>query len=302
MKQPIHKATQRIKVLLLKLMRYGLKVQFVPGSQLHIADTLSRAYSDATPHAESTQQIREKESIHSLQCVFSLPVTPKGLSKLQETTAQDPFSLLVIEFIEKNWHKYRKRVPSDIRSYWTIRNELHVAEGLIFTGDKLVVPESQVSDMLDKSHEGRLGMEKCKSKARRIMYWPGMSRQIEDRVAQCSTCGKFKRANQREPRFPHPNPNRPWAKVGSGIFTFGSHDYLIVVDYFSKWPEVCKLDRKSALCHLPPESRFRAIWYTRRVSSQQHAIRFSKPHLCAVEWTEREDSWYHQTTNEESKG
>ena len=40
----IHKATPHVKVLLLKLLRYDMNIKYIPGSQLYIADTLSRAY------------------------------------------------------------------------------------------------------------------------------------------------------------------------------------------------------------------------------------------------------------------
>ncbi|GFO24396.1 Pol polyprotein [Plakobranchus ocellatus] len=38
----------------------------------------------------------------------------------------------------------------------------------------------------------------------------------------------------------HEIPNRPWAKLGADIFYFGGHDYLLVVDYFSKYPEIAR--------------------------------------------------------------
>ncbi|GFO34956.1 transposon ty3-i Gag-Pol polyprotein [Plakobranchus ocellatus] len=44
----------------------------------------------------------------------------------------------------------------------------------------------------------------------------------------------------------HEIPNRPWAKLGADIFHFGGHDYLLVVDYFSKYPEIARLKTKTA--------------------------------------------------------
>ena len=39
---------------------------------------------------------------------------------------------------------------------------------------------------------------------------------------------------------------RPWDKLGADHFTFAATDYLIVVDYFSKYPEVIKVKSKCA--------------------------------------------------------
>ena len=100
--------------------------------------------------------------------------------------------------------------------------------------------------MLQKIYETHLGMEKCKSRAREIMYWPGMSCDIEEIVSRCKVCAKYQPNNQREPMIPHEVPNRPWSKLGADIFTYGSNDHLVVVDYFSKYPEVVSLPDKTA--------------------------------------------------------
>ena len=50
---------------------------------------------------------------------------------------------------------------------------------------------------------------------------------------------KYRRENSREPLIPHEVPLRPWQKLGADIFDYGGQAYLIIVDYFSKYPEVC---------------------------------------------------------------
>ena len=65
-------------------------------------------------------------------------------------------------------------------------------------------------------------------------------------MANCATCNKFKPANQREPLIPHEIPDRPWAKLGGDLFEFGNKVYLIIVDYFSKFPEVSLLPNKGS--------------------------------------------------------
>ena len=41
-------------------------------------------------------------------------------------------------------------------------------------------------------------------------------------------------------------PERPCAKVGADLFEFKNQHYLLIVDYFSKWPEISRLDNLSA--------------------------------------------------------
>ncbi|UYV79078.1 hypothetical protein LAZ67_17001042 [Cordylochernes scorpioides] len=45
----------------------------------------------------------------------------------------------------------------------------------------------------------------------------------------------------REPMLPHQAPDYPWQKVGIDIFQIESLRYLLIVDYFSKYPEIYQL-------------------------------------------------------------
>ena len=102
------------------------------------------------------------------------------------------------------------------------------------------------SEILKCIHTGHMGIERSKARAKVCVYWPGMYQAIESEVKQCSTCNKYSTANQREPMLPHPVPERPWEKVGVDYFTLAGKDYLLVVDYFSKYPEVLQVNGKTA--------------------------------------------------------
>ena len=89
------------------------------------------------------------------------------------------------------------------------------------------------------------------------MYWLAMSNDINEMLAKCSTCLKYRRENQREPLTPHEVPLLPWQKLGADIFEYGGSAYLLIVDYFSKYPEVCLLQGKSASAVI---SHFRTVF------------------------------------------
>ena len=48
-------------------------------------------------------------------------------------------------------------------------------------------------------------------------------------------------SNQQEPLQPHDIPRRPWQKIGTDLFDWNGKPYLIVVDYYSRYPEVAEL-------------------------------------------------------------
>jgi len=58
----------------------------------------------------------------------------------------------------------------------------------------------------------------------------------------------FRSRQTSEPLAPHPVPVYAYQKVGADIFTLHGKDYLLIVDYFSKFPEYVQLASKSADC------------------------------------------------------
>ena len=116
----------------------------------------------------------------------------------------------------------------------------------MFTNDRIVIPAKLRPEMLKLIHESHFGVEKCKSRARKLLYWPRISYDIECLIRECDVCTRFCNKHQREPLMSHDIPNARFYKIGVDIMTFKNIDYLVVVDYFSKFPKMCVLNDKTA--------------------------------------------------------
>ena len=117
--------------------------------------------------------------------------------------------------------------------------------------------------MLQLIHESHQGIVKCKQRGRDILFRPGMSSQIEEKVSQCSLCTQFQRAQPREAMIIQDLPDRMWSKVGTDLFEYNGGHHLLCVDYYSKWIEVAKLDNlTSGKYHLSPEESICSVWDT----------------------------------------
>ena len=94
-------------------------------------------------------------------------------------------------------------------------------------------------EMLKNIHSSHLGIEKCKRRARDILYWPGMTAQIEDIVLNCMyNMLQISENNTKEPLLSHDPPHRPWTKVGAELCELDGRTYLVLVDYYSNFIEV----------------------------------------------------------------
>ena len=242
-KKPLCKASPRLQHLLLRLQKYEITVNYVPGKHMNVADTLSRAYLSDGPTDDEISKDMDK-MVHSL--VESLPISQEKLAEMKLATASDETLQSLSTTVKDGWPSLKANVPLSIVHYWNVRDEIHEAEGLLFLGQKLIIPQSLRRDIFRRIHESHLGMEKCKSRARAVVYWPGMSADIENMVAKCSICLKYRNQNQKEPLMPHETPDRPCQKLGTDIFELYSKSYLIIVDYYSKYPELCLLRDKTS--------------------------------------------------------
>lgn len=78
------------------------------------------------------------------------------------------------------------------------------------------------------------------------VYWPGILSDVTNLVLTCSICNKYNRSNKRNELLNYEIPKIPFDKVGADIAHYGGKDYLVVVDYFSRWVEISKLKWKTA--------------------------------------------------------
>jgi len=108
-----------------------------------------------------------------------------------------------------------------------------------------VIPVNLRSHMLNLIHESYFGMEKCKAKARQLVYWPRMTVDNERTISACDTCAQFQRSPQRESMIPHSIPTNRFEKVAMDIMTWCVQDYLVVFYYYSKYPELLPLQDKT---------------------------------------------------------
>ena len=97
----------------------------------------------------------------------------------------------------------------------------------------------------EKLHRSHIGIQGTLRRAREIIYWPGMNKDLEDYISKCETCNTYQSSQQKEPLICHDVPHRPWEKVGCDIFTLNEADYLCTVDYYSDYFEVDLLHKKT---------------------------------------------------------
>ena len=236
-KKPLINVTPRLTRILLSLKKYNITVTWKPGKEMKLADFLSRAQLDNT---DDTEDI-ENANVEVYEFIKELPISKEWYQLFKDETENDPILREVIKCLNNDqWpdHKFQSRIFNGL---YNIRDELFVEDGILFFNRRLVVPCALHENMLKLLHQGHFGIEKTRDRARQIVYWPGMSADIENFVKACPNCSEFRYSNQKESLCKHNIYDRPWAKTAMDLFDYSGGKYLLIVDFFSKYFEFSKL-------------------------------------------------------------
>lgn len=233
----LNEMSPRIQRLMMKMQRYDFELVYTPGKHLLFADALSRAPT------ESCVSTTEEDVEHHVNMVATaLAVSDEKSKHIAEVTKQNVDLQRVIQNMDEEWP------VSSCPQFYHVRGDLCCVDGLLLKKGRIVIPQALRQDILNRIHEGHLEIEKCKRRARESVYWPGLNKDIETLISKCETCQKHRSRQSKEPMVVMELPTSPWHKVGMDLFHFKGKDYLVVINYYSNYPEMALLTNASAAC------------------------------------------------------
>ena len=238
--------TPRIQRFRMRLMRFNYTIDYTEGKNLVTADTLSRAPVQASQYQnkEKGKHLEEKHIETFINTVFkSIPISDARLKQVHEEQEMDELISRVKNYVKRGWPS--KCEEKELIKYSSIKHELTICNDILMYKCRIVIPKSMQKQILDSIHEGHQGIVKCRAFAKSTVWWPGISKDIQDKINECSICEKY-REDKTEPLKPTETPEYPWQKVGSDLFEWEEKHYLIIVDYFSRWIEIAMLRNLSS--------------------------------------------------------
>ena len=193
-KKSLFKAPKRLQRMLLRMQKYDVQLVHRKGTQMELADTLSRAY-------------------------------------LQEEVT--PFELGLESINMAQYLPIRREVLKAAVHYVQFRDELSELDGIIFRGNQAVIPSTLRRDMLERIHSAHIEIKGCLRRARECLHWPSISSAVNDYIDKCSICCSFESKQAKETLHSHQGAGRPWAKIKTDLFSCNDLNYLFTVDYYS---------------------------------------------------------------------
>ena len=227
----------RIFRLKQRTLPWRFKVVHLPGKTNHAADALSRHPAPSGEvHGLSLADEMEEILISAIHGQIE-KVTTISWDCIVKATQEDPALRLLLEKIESG--TLPEICPrEDIIPYWQYRKSLYTCDGVIMYKDRVVMPPSLRQSASESLHAAHQSVSTMEQRARDIIFWPGMTADIQRIRDACTDCNKIAPSQPSLPSAPSKPPSTPFEQIVADYFNFGGRNHLIVADRLSAWVEI----------------------------------------------------------------
>ncbi|GFX40081.1 hypothetical protein TNCV_4317171 [Trichonephila clavipes] len=248
-----------------RLQEYDVEIRQRKGSAHGNADALSRR-----PCPESCKYCSRIEKKFGVIGPIVRQVTTPSTSTLDpwsdEMVRKDQLADAeikpIIQFKESSdekpsWQDIAPFHPTSKR-YWSLWDSLHLRNGVLYrkweSDDgktfrwQLILPKTRISTVLKELQGsptgGHFGVMKTLQKVRERFYWNNVRSDVEKCCRTCDPCTARKGTRKRtRGRLQLYNVGAPFERIAFDILgplprsSDGNNNILVVMDYFTKWPE-----------------------------------------------------------------
>ena len=208
------------------LSQYNYDLVFKSGKSNVVADALSRlpmcSESDSDSPAEYIKMVQD------------LSFQNYSFNDICKLTKEDFVLKILINYLKFGWPKQ----DNICGEFSKIKNDLSLYEGAVLFRNRVIIPSKLRKEILDILHIGHNGILAMKEEARKTIFWPNISLDIEEKVKNCNNCSvnNFQKCL---PKLQWPQSNKVWERIH--IDYCGPVDnkyFLILVDSCSKFIDV----------------------------------------------------------------
>ena len=221
-----------------RTLPWFFRIAHLPGKTNFAADATSRhpcpsaevtsiSASDLVEPIIAAAIRREAEGFSS--------ITWQGIAK---ATRDDNSLNSLLHAIDSGSFDENLRHDPTIAPLWQHRESFYNVDGVIIYEDRVVIPPSLRPVILEHLHAAHQGVSAMENRARKIVFWPGMSLDINNVRARCPDCCKNAPSQAALPSSPATPPSTPFEAVFADYFDFAGHHYLVIGDRLSGWVEI----------------------------------------------------------------
>ena len=250
---PHAKPSTRIERWLMKIQEYDFIVEYRPGKD-NPADYFSR-HPVRTP-TKSSQEEKVAEEHINFVTAHALPKTV-SLEEVIDASKTDVIIQAAMRALHTGrWHEVIKSNPeheSELKRLYLLRSELSANESdLLLRGNRIVIPVSLRTKLVNLAHEGHQGLVRTKNLLRQKVWFSGIDAMTQKIVGECPQCQITTTENNREPLQMSKLPAGPWLELSCDLMDLPNGKYVVIlVDDYSRYPMIEILNSATSRAVIP---------------------------------------------------
>jgi hypothetical protein len=251
-----------------RLQSYDVVIEHRKGGLHNNADALSRR--PCCIECKHCTKAETKEGIVDVRLISLSSAERWSSEHVQQDQESDPDLQKIMKAMKSGQRPTKQEMSGEgaiAKAYWAQWQSLKLQNGCLYrvwededgkaNRDLLVVPKCRITEVLSEFHDGpsggHLGVNKTYDKIRTRFYWIGCRQSIADWIQSCQECMQAKGPKTRSRgRMMQYSSGAPFERIAmdiAGPFPIsasGNRYVLVVMDYFSKWPEVYAIPNQEA--------------------------------------------------------
>ena len=235
-----------------RTLTWRFDIKHLPGKDNHFSDATSRYPAK-----------NEEDDLSMLSCCIStadvdeepMPIIAANDSEdvrsitwdlVKQQNLRDHVSQDLITMIHNGFPTEKSSMPNHLVQFWDLRQQFYVIDGVIMMNHRIVIPKFLRKEILESLHAAHQGVSAMNQRAKRTVYWPGMTKDIQSTRDDCKHCNRIAPSQPRLPPFEPHIPTTPFEAVCSDYFFYKNWYYLVVADRLSGWTEQTRIRQNSA--------------------------------------------------------
>jgi len=245
------------------------KILHKPG-KLHLApDAMSRHPVETKDEVEiSASEILAGIRLPDSECIIASNQVGDNFravtfDRVKEETLKDSQMMKLIHYIQAGFPESKDHLPLELHEFWIVRYSLFIIDGVIMCSDRkreldhnkllshssifqddvyrIVIPPSLRKEVISVLHSAHQGVTAMNERARSIVYWPGITNDIQRCRENCNSCNLIAPSNPRLPPIEPLIPKVPFESIVCDYFQFKGWYYFVAADRLSGWTELQKI-------------------------------------------------------------
>ena len=229
----------RLQRWALTLSAYNYKIEYRTGANNGNADALSRK-----PLVQTNLNAQTDDTTNNVLNIETIPFNVSYDEMVRETR-KDRILSVVYDCLLKG-----RELPqsAEFLPYQRVKDHLNIDKECVLKANRVIVPvklKGKVMQMLRSEH---MGISKTKNLARFYVWWSKIDEDIENLIKSCEPSQLNRNDPEKHSSHSWQYPSKPWERIHIDFCgPFRNHMYLIVVDAYSKWPEVIRMSSSTSI-------------------------------------------------------